>query len=112
MFLFSSHFSHVYYVEMACNGLFGAGEATLISPPNLDKSWILSKAQITVRDNEVHSLMVDFEIIIDLIKVEENLQSKERIIHEPMICITPESMQFLFHSICRKEVTEVIRLYM
>ena len=57
------------YIEMACNGVFGAGEATQIAPPNLTKQFTLSKAELVVEDSLVRQLILDIEVLIDLVKV-------------------------------------------
>uniref|UniRef100_A0A674K3K4 alpha-mannosidase n=1 Tax=Terrapene triunguis TaxID=2587831 RepID=A0A674K3K4_9SAUR len=65
------------YVEVACNGLFGAGKGSLIAPPDPDKKFTLNKAELVVFNRDVHELLVDFEILVDMAKVlgEENQRS-------------------------------------
>ncbi|KAM9124617.1 alpha-mannosidase 2C1-like [Pangshura tecta] len=62
------------YVEVACNGLFGAGKGSLIAPPDPDKKFRLNKAELVVFNRDVHELLVDFEILVDMAKFlgEEN----------------------------------------
>lgn len=57
------------YVELACNGLFGAGKGSMIAPPDPDKKFSLQKAELVVFNREVHELLVDFEILLDMAKV-------------------------------------------
>lgn len=57
------------YVEAACNGLFGAGKNSMIAPPDLDKNFTLHKAELVVFNRDVHELLVDFEILMDMVKV-------------------------------------------
>ncbi|XP_044306519.1 alpha-mannosidase 2C1 isoform X2 [Varanus komodoensis] len=54
------------YVEVACNGLFGAGKGSMIAPPDPDKRFSLRKAELVVFNREVHELLVDFEILRDM----------------------------------------------
>uniref|UniRef100_A0A8C3ICJ3 alpha-mannosidase n=1 Tax=Chrysemys picta bellii TaxID=8478 RepID=A0A8C3ICJ3_CHRPI len=65
------------YVEVACNGLFGAGKGSLIAPPDPDKKFTLNKAELVVFNRDVHELLVDFEILVDMAKLlgEENQRS-------------------------------------
>ncbi|XP_074862404.1 alpha-mannosidase 2C1 isoform X2 [Carettochelys insculpta] len=65
------------YVEVACNGLFGAGKDSLIGPPDPDKKFTLNKAELVVFHRDVHELLVDFEILVDMAKFlkEDNQRS-------------------------------------
>ncbi|PYI13511.1 organelle alpha-mannosidase [Aspergillus violaceofuscus CBS 115571] len=57
---------HVFYIEMACNGMFGnAPGGDSIQPPSPDKYFTLSKAQITAVNLEARALFYDFWIIGD-----------------------------------------------
>ncbi|KAL1303710.1 hypothetical protein AAFC00_007062 [Neodothiora populina] len=57
---------HTFYVEMACNGMFGnAPGGDSIQPPNPDKYFQLSKADIVVIDLEARALFIDFWLIGD-----------------------------------------------
>lgn len=57
---------HTFYIEMACNGMFGnAPGGDSIQPPNPDKSYTLSKAQITAVNLQARALYYDFWIIGD-----------------------------------------------
>ncbi|XP_042330389.1 alpha-mannosidase 2C1 [Sceloporus undulatus] len=65
------------YVEVACNGLFGAGKDSMIAPPDPNKKFSLHKAELVVYNRDVHELLVDFEILLDMAKLlgEENQRS-------------------------------------
>ncbi|EAU38407.1 hypothetical protein ATEG_01650 [Aspergillus terreus NIH2624] len=57
---------HTFYIEMACNGMFGnAPGGDSIQPPSPDKYFTLSKAQITAVNLEARALFYDFWIIGD-----------------------------------------------
>ncbi|KAJ5161196.1 hypothetical protein N7492_006588 [Penicillium capsulatum] len=57
---------HTFYIEMACNGMFGnAPGGDSIQPPDPDKSYTLSKAQITAVNLAARALYYDFWIIGD-----------------------------------------------
>ncbi|XP_078056301.1 alpha-mannosidase 2C1 [Mustelus asterias] len=57
------------YVELACNGLFGAGQGSMISPPDPNRSFTLHKAELVVFNRAVHELLIDFEILSDMAKL-------------------------------------------
>lgn len=55
---------HVFYIEMACNGMFGnAPGGDTIQPPEPNQYYTLSKAQITAVNMEARGLFYDFWII-------------------------------------------------
>ncbi|KAJ5233770.1 CAZyme family GH38 [Penicillium citrinum] len=57
---------HTFYIEMACNGMFGnAPGGDSIQPPRPDKQYTLSKAQITAVNLAARALFYDFWIIGD-----------------------------------------------
>lgn len=57
------------YVELACNGLFGAGKGSMIAPPDPDRRFTLSKAELVVFNRDVYELLVDLEILLDMAQV-------------------------------------------
>ncbi|KZF25892.1 glycoside hydrolase family 38 protein [Xylona heveae TC161] len=57
---------HTFYIEMACNGMFGnAPGGDSIQPPNPDKYFRLNLADIVAVNLEAKALFVDFWIIGD-----------------------------------------------
>ncbi|XP_069480651.1 alpha-mannosidase 2C1 isoform X2 [Ambystoma mexicanum] len=60
--------SFTLYVEMACNGLFGAGKGSMIAPPDPNRMFTLQRAELVVFNREVHELLLDFEIMLDMAK--------------------------------------------
>ena len=55
---------HVFYVEMACNGMFGcAPGGDLIQPPKADKYFQLRTADIVAVNLEARALYYDFWIV-------------------------------------------------
>ncbi|KAL4782058.1 glycosyl hydrolases family 38 N-terminal domain-containing protein [Aspergillus varians] len=57
---------HVFYIEMACNGMFGnAPGGDSIQPPRPDRYYTLSTARITAVNLEARALFYDFWIISD-----------------------------------------------
>lgn len=65
-----------YYIEMACNTLFGAGKDSMIAPPDINKYFPIEQLEIAVFDRNVYDLLIDFEVLHDLA---ENLgQSNDR----------------------------------
>ncbi|XP_038072171.1 alpha-mannosidase 2C1-like [Patiria miniata] len=58
---------HSLYIEMACNGLFGAGSG-LIGPPDPNKTFALSKVELVTFDRLVFDLIHDIETLVDMAK--------------------------------------------
>jgi len=57
---------HVFYIEMACNGMFGnAPGGDSIQPPRPDRYFQLQKADIVAINLEARALFIDFWIIGD-----------------------------------------------
>ncbi|CAL5866146.1 uncharacterized protein PFLUO_LOCUS353 [Penicillium psychrofluorescens] len=57
---------HTFYIEMACNGMFGnAPGGDNYQPPSPDRYYTLSKAQITAVNLEARALYYDFWVIGD-----------------------------------------------
>ena len=57
------------YVEMACNGLFGAGNGSMIAAPDPDRKYSVQKAELVVFNSNVRELLTDFEMLVDIVKV-------------------------------------------
>lgn len=54
---------------MACNGLFGAGQGSMIAAPDPNKKFSLQRAELVVFNRNVRELLTDFEMLIDIVKV-------------------------------------------
>uniref|UniRef100_A0A8C5QTT5 alpha-mannosidase n=1 Tax=Leptobrachium leishanense TaxID=445787 RepID=A0A8C5QTT5_9ANUR len=67
----------LFYIEMACNGLFGAGQGSMIAPVDPRKTFTLQKAELAVFRRDVQELLLDFEVIYDMAKLlgEDNQRS-------------------------------------
>jgi alpha-mannosidase len=64
--------AHVFYIEMACNGMFGnAPGGDSIQPPKPDKYFQLTKADIVAVNLDARALFVDFWIIGGMCKPQE-----------------------------------------
>lgn len=57
-----------YYVEMACNNMFGAGNSGMINPPDMNRQFTLELAEISVFDVDVYKLLIDLQILHDMAK--------------------------------------------
>ena len=57
------------YVEVAANGLFGAGHGGMINPSDPDVYYRLVQSDVAVFDEEVYELLVDLTLLIDMAKV-------------------------------------------
>jgi alpha-mannosidase len=68
-----------YYIEMACNGMFGAGKNGMINEPDKDKTFTLLKAEISVFDSKAYEIFMDFKIISEMAKhlPEESSRGRE-----------------------------------
>ncbi|XP_060596944.1 alpha-mannosidase 2C1-like isoform X1 [Ruditapes philippinarum] len=66
--LTEDHLSFTVYVEMACNGMFGAGTDTMISPPNLEKQFTLSTCEVAVYNRQAFNLYREVEFLHDIAK--------------------------------------------
>ncbi|XP_029655059.1 alpha-mannosidase 2C1 isoform X1 [Octopus sinensis] len=58
---------YVLYIEMACNTLFGVGNG-MISPPDENRKFTLSKVEIATRNQLVYHLLRDFDILYGMAK--------------------------------------------
>ncbi|KAH8844796.1 hypothetical protein MCOR27_008815 [Pyricularia oryzae] len=56
---------HIIYIEMACNGMFGAAPGDSIQPPDPNKYFRLGKAEIVAVNPEARQLIIDHWIIGD-----------------------------------------------
>ncbi|XP_076033837.1 alpha-mannosidase 2C1-like [Oratosquilla oratoria] len=56
----------VFYIEMAANKLFGGADGDNTNPPNPDKMFTLSKAEIAVMDKLVYKLTRDLEMLYQI----------------------------------------------
>ena len=54
---------------MAANGLFGTGGNSMIGSPDPNKSFVLSKVEVTVLDKSIYMVMKDLKILIDMAQV-------------------------------------------
>lgn len=57
--------THTFYVEMACNGMFGNANGDSIQPPNPNRYFQLAKADIVAVNNAARQLYIDIWIIGD-----------------------------------------------
>ncbi|KAI5100513.1 alpha-mannosidase 2C1 isoform X2, partial [Silurus meridionalis] len=57
------------FVELACNGLFGAGMGSMIAAPDLKRKYTVHKAELVVFNKDVQELLIDFEMLVDIVKV-------------------------------------------
>uniref|UniRef100_A0A452TDN4 alpha-mannosidase n=1 Tax=Ursus maritimus TaxID=29073 RepID=A0A452TDN4_URSMA len=59
------------YVEVACNGLLGAGKGTMIAAPDPEKMFRVSRAELAVFCRDVHRLLVDLELLLGIAKAQQ-----------------------------------------
>uniref|UniRef100_A0A672RDD3 Alpha-mannosidase 2C1 n=1 Tax=Sinocyclocheilus grahami TaxID=75366 RepID=A0A672RDD3_SINGR len=59
------------YVELACNGLFGAGKGSMIAAPDPNRKFTLQKAELVVFNRDVRELLTDFEMLVDIVKAQQ-----------------------------------------
>jgi alpha-mannosidase len=68
-----------FYIEMSCNDLFGNGQNGMIMPPNPNKVFTLTMADIVIVNSMAHKLFWDMKVIYDIITllgVENNLSAQ------------------------------------
>ena len=58
----------VYYVEMACNGMFGNGDNGMIAPPDAHRMFSLQTVEVVVINDEAQRLLWDLTVLRDLAK--------------------------------------------
>lgn len=65
------------YIEVACNGLFGAGQGSMIAAPDPKRTFSVQRAELIVFHRDVQELITDFEMMVDIVKElgEENQRS-------------------------------------
>ncbi|OGE50959.1 hypothetical protein PENARI_c015G12492 [Penicillium arizonense] len=56
---------HTFYLEMACNGMFGLGKGARNQPPDPDRYFTLEKAEIVAVNKEARALYFDYSVISD-----------------------------------------------
>ncbi|KAK5610189.1 Alpha-mannosidase 2C1 [Crenichthys baileyi] len=56
------------YVEVACNGLFGAGQGSMIAAPDPNKMFSVQKAELVTFNRDVQKLLTEFEMLVDIVK--------------------------------------------
>lgn len=61
--------SFTVYIEAVVSGMFGAGNAGLINPPDPNRSLTVSQADIAVFDEDVYELLMDLTVLIEQAKV-------------------------------------------
>lgn len=59
---------HIYYIEMACNNMFGAGKNGMINPVDQERTFTLELAEVCTRDEKVYNLLMDLEVLHDMAK--------------------------------------------
>ena len=57
---------------MACNGLFGAGQGSMIAAPDPSRKFSVQKAELVVFNRDVRELVTDFEMLVDIVKVQSH----------------------------------------
>ncbi|KAI5790319.1 glycosyl hydrolases family 38 N-terminal domain-containing protein [Geopyxis carbonaria] len=56
---------HLFYVEIACNGMFGNAESDIIQPPDPNRTFTLKQADIVAPNLEAWGLYIDYWILGD-----------------------------------------------
>jgi alpha-mannosidase len=56
---------HVFYLEMSCNGMFGVGMSSDISPPDPNRYFRLNTCDLVLPNLEARALRIDYWIITD-----------------------------------------------
>lgn len=56
---------HLFYLEMSCNGMFGLGTPSSISPPDENRYFVLNTADLLLPNLEARALKIDYWEITD-----------------------------------------------
>uniref|UniRef100_A0A3B3XAV2 alpha-mannosidase n=1 Tax=Poecilia mexicana TaxID=48701 RepID=A0A3B3XAV2_9TELE len=59
------------YVEVACNGLFGAGQGFMIAAPDPKRMFSVQKAELVIFNRDVQKLLTEFEMLVDIVKAQQ-----------------------------------------
>lgn len=57
-------------MEVACNGLFGAGQGSMIAAPDPSRMFSVQKAELVIFNRDVQKLLTEFEMLVDIVKVQ------------------------------------------
>uniref|UniRef100_H2Y8R6 Glycoside hydrolase family 38 central domain-containing protein n=1 Tax=Ciona savignyi TaxID=51511 RepID=H2Y8R6_CIOSA len=57
-----------YVIEMACNRELGEGSPTMISPPDMNKTFTLSKANLNGINKDLEALYIDMQVLYGIAK--------------------------------------------
>ncbi|XP_053512866.1 alpha-mannosidase 2C1 isoform X4 [Artibeus jamaicensis] len=60
--------SLILYVEVACNGLLGAGKGSMIAAPDPEKMFQVSRAELALFHRDVYKLLLDLELLLGVAK--------------------------------------------
>ncbi len=55
-----------FFVEVACNGMFGVGNGGMIRPPNPHRTFSIAQAELAVWDPVGSALLADLTVLYDL----------------------------------------------
>ncbi|KAG2387848.1 hypothetical protein C9374_001442 [Naegleria lovaniensis] len=67
-----------FYIEMACNAMFGNGWNGQINPPDPNRYFTLKKAEIALFDRLAFDLMYDFKIVMECAKEFDSKRQRAR----------------------------------
>ena len=56
----------IFYIEMACNGMFGNGNGGMINPPDPNRMFTLAKVEISIMNEVAHQLFWDMVVLYDV----------------------------------------------
>jgi alpha-mannosidase len=84
---------HIFYIEMACNGMFGNGNGSSNAPPDPNRYFTLSKAQIVAVNLEARALYYDFWII-----------GGKPCLNYPILLFIPRFYLLICHIRCREGI--------
>ncbi|KAL5009992.1 hypothetical protein ScPMuIL_012297 [Solemya velum] len=60
--------SYKLYIEMACNGLFGAGNGVFLNEPDNNRMFTLSQAEVAVFNRSAYTLIMDLQVLYGMAK--------------------------------------------
>lgn len=65
------------HIEMSCNALFGAGKGSLVAPPDPDRTFKVTKAEVVLFDPLVRHLLIDLDLLAQIAKSVSGQRGKQ-----------------------------------
>jgi alpha-mannosidase len=91
-----------FWIEVAANGMFGAGSNTMIGPPDPNRTFVLKTAELVVNDDIAQSVYWDLEVMLGLV---QEMPEQSQLGNDALYCankviniIIPGNRESLIHA--------------